>query len=123
MAQVKSVEAQNMEYQKVEELFEYRDAEGFDTIMLNGPIDSVRENLKLPKDQGTNIQNIYQSYFHFFSIDQKLNYPEFVDWCANNYYLFERVIMDITSSTVLFPIIPLAIRKTLSFPKDFTLKS
>ena len=42
MAQVESVEAQNLEYQKVEELFEDRDSEVFYTIMFNGPIDVVK---------------------------------------------------------------------------------
>ena len=41
MAQVESVEAQILEYQKVEELFGDEEAEVFDTILLNGPIDMV----------------------------------------------------------------------------------
>ena len=66
MAQLESVEAQSLKYQKVEELFEYRDVEIFDTIMSNGPIDAIKQKLKLLKYQGTDIHNIYQSYFHFF---------------------------------------------------------
>ena len=69
MAQVENVEAQNLEYQKVEELFEDRDAEVFDTILLNGPIDIVKQKLKLLKDQGTDIHNVYRYYFHFFTTD------------------------------------------------------
>ena len=42
MAQVESVEPKSLAYQKVEKLFEDRDTEVFDTIMLNGPIDVVR---------------------------------------------------------------------------------
>ena len=42
MAQVENVEAQNLEYQKVEELFEDIDVEVFDTILLNGPIAIVK---------------------------------------------------------------------------------
>ena len=61
MAQVENVEAQSLEYQKVEELFEDRDVDFFDTILLNGPIDIVKQKLKLLKDQGTDIHNVYQS--------------------------------------------------------------
>ena len=42
MAQVEIVESQILEYQKIEELFEDRDAEVFDTILLNGPIDAIK---------------------------------------------------------------------------------
>ena len=63
MAQVESVETQRLEYQRVEELFEDRDADVFYTIMLNGPIDAVKQKLKLLNDQGIGIHNIYQSYF------------------------------------------------------------
>ena len=63
MAQVENVEAWSTESQKVEELFEDRDAEVFDTILLNGPIDTINKKLKLLKYQGTHIHNVYQSYF------------------------------------------------------------
>ena len=59
MAQVESVEPKSLAYQKVEKLFEDRDTEVFDTIMLNGPIDVVKKRLKLLKDQGSHIHNIY----------------------------------------------------------------
>ena len=59
IAQVDNVEDQNLEYQKVEEFLEDRDAEGFDTVLLNGPIDIVKQKLRLIKDQGTNIHNVY----------------------------------------------------------------
>ena len=75
MAHVESVEAQNLEYQNMKELFEDRDDEVFDTILLNGPIYTLTKKLKLLKYQGNNIHNIYQSYFHFFATDQTLNYP------------------------------------------------
>ena len=42
MAQVESVEARRLEYQRVEELFEAIDADVFYMIMLNGPIDVVK---------------------------------------------------------------------------------
>ena len=66
MAQVESMEVHNLEYQKVEEDFEDRDVDVFDTLLLNGPIGYVKEKLRLIKEQRTNVHNIYQSYFHFF---------------------------------------------------------
>ena len=68
-------------------MFEDRDVDVFYTIMLNGPIDAIKHKLKLIKDLGTDIHNIYQSYFNFFTTDQTLNCPEFIEWCADNYSL------------------------------------
>ena len=113
MDQVENVEAQNLEYQEFEELFEDRDVEVFDTILLNGPIDIVKQNLKLLKYQGIDIHNFYQSYFPFFITGQTLNCPEFVDWCAKKYSLYERVIIDISISKILYLVSPLVVRKTV----------
>ena len=111
MAQVENVEAQDSKYYKFEELFEDRDAEIFDTILLNGPIDIVKKKLNLLKDQGTDIHNVYQYYFHFFTTDQTLKFLEFVDWCDDNYSLFERVITDITKSEIICSISPWSLEK------------
>ena len=104
MAQVENVEAQ------------------VDTILLNVPIDIVKQKLKLLKDQGTDIHNVYQSYFHFFTTDQALNYQEFVDWCAKHYSVSERVIMHITSSKILYPVNQLVIKKSILVSRECTLK-
>ena len=80
MVEVEEVEAQNPEYQRIEEVFEDKDSDCFDTILLNGTIDSIKPKLKLIKDQGTEIHGIFKSYFHYFSTKQTLNYPKFVDW-------------------------------------------
>ena len=50
MAEVEEVESLNLEYQKMEELFEDKDSEIFDAILLNGPIEAVKNKLKLLKD-------------------------------------------------------------------------
>ena len=47
MAQVEGVEAQNWEYQRIEEVFYDKDSYIFDTIFLNGPIYSAKTKLKL----------------------------------------------------------------------------
>ena len=59
MAESESMDIQNLEYQKVEEDFEYRDVEVFDTLLLNVPIGEVKEKLRLLKEQGTDVHNIY----------------------------------------------------------------
>ena len=123
MAQVENVEAQNLEYQKVEELFEDRDAEVFDTILLNRPVATIKQKLKMIKDQGTDIHNVYQSYIHLFTTNQTLNCPEFVECCALNCSDSKRVIMDTTNSKIIFPVSSLVIRKSFSVPTKFDPKS
>ena len=63
MAGVREVEALSLEYQKIEELFEDKDSEIFDTILLNGPIEALKNKLKLLRDQGKKIHSVYKSYF------------------------------------------------------------
>ena len=84
---MENIETQGLEYQKVEELLEDRNADVFDPVLLNGPIESMKQKLNLIRDQGMDLHNIYQSSFHLFSIEQTLGCPEFVDWCVNNYSL------------------------------------
>ena len=44
MAEVDDIEALNLEYQKIKELFEDKDLEIFDTIILNWPIEAIKKN-------------------------------------------------------------------------------
>ena len=67
MVEVEEVEAQNLEYQRIEEVFEDKDSNILDTILLNGPIDAVKTKLKLLKDQVTEVYSIFRSSFHYFS--------------------------------------------------------
>ena len=52
------MEVRDLEYHKVEEAFEDRDVEVFDTLMLNGPIGEVKEKLRLLTEKGTDVHNI-----------------------------------------------------------------
>ena len=94
VAKVEELEVQNLEYQKNEELYDDKDSEVFDTILLNGPIEFINKKIKILKDTGTDVHGIYRSYFHHFSIDQTLSFHEFVDWCHTSYSSSKRVIMD-----------------------------
>ena len=78
MAKVEVLSDQNLEYEKIEEFFEDRDSEIFNTILLNGPIEIVKNKRKLLRDQGTDVHSVYKSFFHFFSTNQTLNCPEFI---------------------------------------------
>ena len=101
-----------MEYQRIEEVFEDKDSKVFDTILLNGPIDSVKMKLKVLKEQGTKFHGVFRSVFHFLSTKKTLNSSEFVDWCACNYSSSDRGIMDVTKSKILCPISPLVVLNT-----------
>ena len=50
MVEVEEVETRNLEYHRIEEAFEDKGSDIFDTILLNGPIDAVKTKLKLLKD-------------------------------------------------------------------------
>ena len=86
MDQIDSMEVQDLEYQKVEEDFKDRDVEVFDTLLLNGPINEVKEKLILLKEQGSDVHNIHQSYFHFLATDQTPSFPKSMAWCVDNYF-------------------------------------
>ena len=79
MAKVEELTTQNLEYQNIEELFKDKDSEVFDTILLNGPVETVQNKLKLLRDQGPDVHNIYRSFIHHFSTDQTLSFPKFID--------------------------------------------
>ena len=78
MAQVDSMEVDNPKSQKIEEAFEDRDIEIFDTLLLNGPNSEVKEKLRLLKENGTDVHNIHQSFLHLFATNQTLDCPQFV---------------------------------------------
>ena len=120
MAKVVEVEVQNLEYHRIEEVFEDKVSNIFDTILSNGPIDVVKTKLKLLKDQGTEVHSIFRSYFHYFSTEKTLNFPEFVDWCTCNYSSSERVFMDATKSKIPCLVSPLVIRKIFSVRVELT---
>ena len=84
---MENIETQGLKNQKVEELLEDRNVDVFDLVMLNGPIDVVKQSLNVIKYHGNGLQKIYQSFFHFYSIEKIPCFLEFVIWCANNYSL------------------------------------
>ena len=120
---MKNIETRGLEYQNIEEMLDDRNANVFDPILLNGPIEAVKQKLNFLRDQGTDLHNIYQSFFHLFATEQTPSCPEFVERCVNNYSLSERVIMTLNHSTILCPINSSIVRKNLYVPEEFTLKA
>ena len=104
-----------MEYKKIEEVFEDNDCESFDTILSISSIDLLENKLKVLKEQGTDVHGIFVSHFHFFSTEQTLNFPKFIDWCACNYSSSERAIMDAAKSKILLCVSPLVIQGTFFY--------
>ena len=105
--------------QKVDEIFEDKNDEVFDTILLNEAIEMAKNKLKILKDQGSDTRGVFRSFFYFFFVDQTPSFPKFVEWCANNYSVAEGVIMNKPKSRILCPIHASISHKTLSVLDDF----
>ena len=80
METIELIEAQEQEYYKIEEVFEDKYCEIFDTVFSFRYVDLLNNKLKVLRNQGTNIHGVFCSHFHFFTIEQTLNFSEFVDW-------------------------------------------
>ena len=106
VVEVAESEELGVSYQKGQEIFEYKNAKYLDTILLNETIETAKSKLKILKDQGGDTHGVFKYFFWFFSNDQTPNCPEFVEWCANNYFATEEVVMDKPKSRILFPIKP-----------------
>ena len=76
---MENIETHGLEYQKVEELLDHRNADVFYPVLLNGHIEAMKHKLNLIRDQGMDLHNIYHSFFHLFSTEQTPGFLEFVD--------------------------------------------
>ena len=90
---------------------------------MNETIETAKNNLKILKDRGSDPHGVFKSFFYFFSVDQTPNFPEFVEWCVNNYSAAEGVIMNKPKSRIIFFVRASVIRKSLSVPDDFVQSS
>ena len=57
------MEAQELEYQKIEEVFEDKDCEVSYTIMSISSTNVLKNKLKDLKEKGTNVHGVFLSYF------------------------------------------------------------
>ena len=118
VVEVADNEELGVSYQRDEKSFEDKNAEIYDTILMNERIET-RISWKFFKEKGSDTHGVFKSFFYFFSVDQTPNCPEFVEWCVNNYSEAKGVIMNKPKSRILCPIHGSVIHKALSVPHDF----
>ena len=91
----------------------------FDTILVGGTIEAARGKLEVLKDQGSDTCGVFKSFFHVFSVDQTPHCLEFVEWCAGNFSTTKGVIMNRSTSKILFLVQAHVVHKTLHVPDEF----
>ena len=87
--------------QRVEESLVDENVEIFDTILVGEAIEAARGKLEILKDQARDTCGVFKYSFHFFSVDQTPHCPEFVEWCAYNFFVTEEVIMNKSKPKIL----------------------
>ena len=65
MVEVVDSEKLGVSYQKVEEIFEDKNAKVFYTILLNETIVIAKNKSKILKDQGSDTHGVFKSIFYF----------------------------------------------------------
>ena len=56
---------------------------------------------------------------YYFVVEKNIPFPEFVEWCANNYSSSERVVMSRATSKILYRVNVKSIHEVLSLPDNF----
>ena len=102
-----------------EEFFVDREINVCDPVLLVGNVSVSKEQLWQCNFQGNDVVNIYSSFSYYFSIEQTLPLPEFVEWCANSYSPSERVIMSHTTSKILCKVDTKSIHGILNLLDNF----
>ena len=77
-----------------EEAIVDRDGNVFDPILCVCNISQSKEQLWSFKSQGRDVLNVWNYFMYYFCVEQTLYYPEYVEWCVNNYTPIEREIME-----------------------------
>ena len=90
-----------------------------DPILSVCSVSVWKEHLWQYNSQGNDILNVCSSFLYYFAIEQTLPFPEFVEWCANSYSSFERVIMSPTTSKILCRVDAKTIHGILSLSDNF----
>ena len=90
-----------------------------DTILMGETIETTRGKLEDCKNRGMDTYGVFKSFFHFFFVSPTPQCPEFVEWCVDNFFVTEGVIMDKSQSKILYPFKAPAIHKTLGVPDKF----
>ena len=78
----REIEAQGLEFHKIEEVFEDKDSVIFYTIFSFVPVNQLKTKITTFQDQGTDLHGVLRSHFYFFCPEQTLNFPYRVEWCV-----------------------------------------
>ena len=87
--------------QRAEESLIDENVEIFDTILVGEAIETARGKLEILKDWGRDNCGVLKYFFHFFSVGQTPHFPEFIEWCADNFSVTKEVIMNKSKSKIL----------------------
>ena len=90
-----------------------------DPVLSVGNVSVSKERFWQCNLQGNDVLNVSSSFSYYFSIEQTLPFPKFVEWCAYSYSPFERVIMSHTTSKILCKVDEKTVRGILSLPDNF----
>ena len=85
MDKEKGLEGFNQILDEREECLVDRDRGVYDPFLSVGNVSVIKERLWRYNTQGNDILNACRSFLYYFSIEQTLHFPEFVEWCASNY--------------------------------------
>ena len=64
---------------RTEERLLDKNVEIFDTILVGEDIETAKGKLEALKNRGRDTYGVFDSFFHFFSINQTPHYPEFIE--------------------------------------------
>ena len=90
-----------------------------DPVLSVGNVSVSKERMWQCNLQGNDVLNFYSSFSYYFSIEQTLPFPKFVEWYANSYSPSKRVVMNHTMSKILCKVDAKAICIILNLPDNF----
>ena len=99
--------------QRTEENLLDTNAEVFDTILIGETIEIAKGKLEDLKNQDIDTCSVFRYFFHFFPVNQTPQCPEFVEWCIDNFFVAEGVIMNNSKSKIICSVQDYVIRKSI----------
>ena len=96
-----------------------RDKNVYDPVLSVKNVSVSKERLWQYNLQGNDVLSVYKSFSYYFTIEQTLPFPEFVEWCSSGNSPSKRVIMSHSTSKILCNIDAKTIRGVLNLPDSF----
>ena len=69
VVEVADNEELGVSYQKYEKIFEDKNVEICDTILMNETIDTTKNKFKIIKDRGSDTHDVFKYLFYFFFVE------------------------------------------------------